>query len=276
MRRKTSVPRGLAIAAAALVSACGAPAQTSVSPAAQAEAQVLVDRATLTAGEMLGIGDPNVLRDANQALGRARAVLICPRIFRAGFIFGGQGGDCVMTARDGAGSWSSPAFYTLGSASFGLQAGIQDMQVMMMILTDKGLGAVMDSQFKLGADASVALATLGGGIAGATTAAVGADIVSYARARGLYAGISLEGSILSSRSDFNSGYYGRPVSTRQVVIDMQAHNPAADSLRAALMRYSTPGGAAPPPMAGGMPDRMGGQMPIQSAPTGGVMRETLR
>ena len=248
---------------------------------AQSEQQGLVDRATLTVQEMLTEGDENAVRDANRLLRQTRAVLVCPRLFRAGFIFGGQGGDCVLTARDGAGSWSSPAFYTIGSASFGFQIGIQDAQVMMLILTDKGLRAVMDSQVKLGADASVALATIGGGIAGATTTAVGADIVGYARTRGLYAGISLEGSLLSSRSDFNSGYYGRPVATRQIVLDMQVHNPAADPLRAALMRYGAGGGGAPVaqgPMGqapmGGAP---GALPPMQPAPSGGgITRETLR
>jgi lipid-binding SYLF domain-containing protein len=205
-------------------------------------------------------------------------VIICPRIFRAGFLFGGQGGDCVLTARDGAGSWSSPAFYTIGSASFGLQIGVQDMSVMMMVLTDKGLNAVMDSQFKIGADASVAVAAIGAGIAGATTAAVGADIVSFARTRGLYAGISLEGSLLSSRSDFNQGYYGQPVSARQIVVAMQAHNPAADPLRATLMRYSgSSPGAQPMAAAPGQPGTMQGGAPMmQAAPSGTVMRETLR
>ncbi|MBI0535548.1 hypothetical protein D9599_08190 [Roseomonas sp. KE2513] len=240
---------------------------------AQSEMQGLVDRATLTVQEMLTEGDPNATRDVTRLLGQARAVVICPRLFRAGFIFGGQGGDCVLTARDGAGSWSSPAFYTIGSASFGFQIGIQDAQVMMLILTNKGLNAVMDSQVKLGADASVALATIGGGIAGATTTAVGADIVSYARTRGLYAGISLEGSLLSSRSDFNSGYYGRAVATRQIVVDMQAHNPAADPLRAALMRFGAGGASAMTPMA----QAPSALPPMQAAPSGGtITRETLR
>jgi lipid-binding SYLF domain-containing protein len=245
---------------------------------AQAEQQALVDRATLTVQEMMSDGDPNALRDATTTLSRARAVIICPRIFRAGFLFGGQGGDCVLTARDGAGSWSSPAFYTIGSASFGLQIGVQDMSVMMMVLTDKGLNAVMDSQFKIGADASVAVAAIGAGIAGATTAAVGADIVSFARTRGLYAGISLEGSLLSSRSDFNQGYYGQPVSARQIVVAMQAHNPAADPLRATLMRYSgSSPGAQPMAAAPGQPGTMQGGAPMmQAAPSGTVMRETLR
>jgi len=241
---------------------------------AQSEAQGLVDRATLTVQEMLTEGDANAVRDVNRLLRQARAVMVCPRLFRAGFIFGGQGGDCVLTARDGAGSWSSPAFYTIGSASFGFQIGIQDAQVMMLILTDKGLGAVMDSQVKLGADASVALATIGGGIAGATTTAVGADIVSYARTRGLYAGISLEGSLLSSRSDFNQAYYGRPAGSRQIVLEMQAHNPAADPLRAALMRFGSGGGMGQgtSPMAVGP----GAMPPMQPAPSGSVTRETLR
>jgi lipid-binding SYLF domain-containing protein len=245
---------------------------------AQAEEQTLVDRATLTVQEMLSEGDANALRDARRVLNDTRAVMICPRIFRAGFVFGGQGGDCVLTARDGAGSWSSPAFYTIGSASFGLQIGIQDMQVMMFILTERGLNAVMDSQVKLGADASVAVATLGAGIAGATTTAVGADIVSFARTRGLYAGISLEGSLLSSRNDFNTGYYGRSVAARQVVVNMEAHNPAADPLRAVLMRFSGPAPAAPAPLAAVPgPGSMGGGMPpMQAAPGGTVTRETLR
>ena len=241
---------------------------------AQAEQQTLVDRATLTVQDMLNDGDPAAVRESNRTLAQARAVIICPRIFRAGFIFGGQGGDCVLTARDGAGSWSSPAFYTIGSASFGLQIGIQDMQVMMFIMTNRGLSAVMDSQVKLGADASASIATLGTGIAGATTTAVGADIVSFARARGLYAGISLEGSLLSSRNDFNTGYYGRSVSTRQIVLDMQAHNPAADALRATLMRLGASGGGGPAPM--GAPPGQPGVMQMQPAPSGSVTRETLR
>jgi lipid-binding SYLF domain-containing protein len=172
--------------------------------------------------------------------------MVCPRIFRAGFIVGGQGGSCVLLARDGAGSWSSPTFYSLGSGSIGFQIGVQDAQVMMMILTSKGLSALMDSQFKIGADASVAVATIGGGIAGSTTAAVGADIVTVAKARGLYAGVALDGSLMSSRSESNRAYYGQDYSARQIVIDMTAHNPGADPLRAMLMRYGPPVQAAQP------------------------------
>lgn len=248
-----------------------------------AEAQTIVDRATLALQEMLTEGDAAARRDLEATLARSRAVMICPRVLRAGFIIGGQGGDCVLAARDGAGSWSSPAFYTMGGGSVGLQVGVQDMQLVMLILTNRGLSAVMDSQFKFGADASVALATLGGGIGGATTAAAGADIVTFARNRGLYLGISLDGSLLSSRSDFNNGYYGRSLGARQIVVGMEAHNPASDPLRAALMRGAGGQQTAAAPAAGpatAQPQPQGWANPpgpaMQSAPSGRVTRETLR
>ncbi|MDO9710365.1 lipid-binding SYLF domain-containing protein [Paracraurococcus lichenis] len=200
------------------------------------EAQALVDRSTLTVQEMLTTGDAAAIEDARRFLRRARAAVVCPRIFRAGFILGGEGGACVMVARDGAGSWSSPAFYGMASGSLGLQIGVQDMQVMMLVMSDHALTALMDSQFKLGADASLAVATVGAGVEGATAGA-GADIVAFARARGLFAGIALEGSLLSARSELNRAYYGQEVSARQIVVAMQAHNPGADPLRAALMRF---------------------------------------
>ena len=107
---------------------------------AQVEQQQLVDRASLAAQDLLNNRDGT---DAQYVLRRARAVMICPRVLKAGFLFGGQGGDCVLTARDAAGSWSAPAFYGLGGASFGFQAGLQDTQVMFLIMTDRGLRAIM-------------------------------------------------------------------------------------------------------------------------------------
>lgn len=211
---------------------------------AQAEQQSLVDRATLSLQEILDLGE--MAADARSMLGRSRAAMICPRVFRAGFIFGGQGGDCVLVARDGNGSWSSPAFYTMGGGSIGFQAGVQDAQVLMLIMNDKALDAILDHNFRFGADAGVALGTLGVGIAGSTTAAVGADMVTIARARGLFAGVSLDGNYLSPRDEWNRAYFGRDGTARQVVVEMAAHNPGSDPLRAALMRLSTaPAGGSP-------------------------------
>lgn len=206
--------------------------------ASQSAQQGLVDRATLSVQEMLG-DNTAPARDAAARLRNARAVVICPQLFRAGFIFGGEGGACVLVGRDGAGSWSSPAFYGIGSGSVGLQAGLQDSQVMIMVMNDRALNALLSSQFTLGADASLSVATVGGGVGAGTTTAVGADLVTYTRARGLFAGITLEGSVLSTREEQNRAYYGQPASARQIVVDMAAHNPGADPLRSVLMRFGT-------------------------------------
>jgi len=197
------------------------------------EEQALVDRATLTVQEML------TSTDGPSALGlvqHARAVLICPRVFTAAFLIGGQYGGCVLVARDAAGSWSYPAFYELASGSGGFQIGLQDQELMMMILTTKGLNAIMDSQFKIGVDGGLTVATVSIGAEAATTAAFRADIVALSRSRGLFGGVSLTGSLLSTQSGSNLAYYGADYSSRQIVVAMQARNPGADPLREALTR----------------------------------------
>ncbi len=203
---------------------------------AQTDQQTLVDRSTLVVQEMLG--DQNAT-EARNLMKRAKGAMVCPRIFKAGFFVGGQGGGCLLVGRNASnGAWSGPAFYSMGSASLGLQIGVQDAEMIFIVLTDKGLQALLDSQFKFGADASVAVASIGAGVSGSTTAALRADIVSFAQARGLFAGVSLEGSLLSNKSDWNAAYYGKPIGAQQVVIGMEGQNPGAAPLQEMLARYA--------------------------------------
>jgi lipid-binding SYLF domain-containing protein len=202
---------------------------------ASSDQQALVDRATLAVNEIMR--DQHAA-DVKSVLRRARAVMVFPRVFRGGFIVGGEGGTGVLLARDGAGNWSSPAFYLLASGSIGLQIGVSDSQVMIFIMNDRALNAVMESQFKFGGDASIAVATIGGGIEGSTTAALRADIVAVSRSRGLYAGMSLEGSYIARRNEDNAAYFGRPVTPQDIVVRMEVHNPGADNLRAALTTFA--------------------------------------
>jgi lipid-binding SYLF domain-containing protein len=225
---------------------------------AQTDQQALVDRSTLALQDAMML---NVSQQPRSTLTHARAVVVCPQIFKAGFFFGGAGGDCVMAARAGNGTWSYPAFYTIGSFSFGLQIGVQDSEVIMMVMTNRGLNALLNASFKIGVGGSIAVAVIGGGVQGDTTAAVGADIVAFSIARGAFAGVSLEGSGLDSLTGWDQTYYGQPVDARQIVIDMQGRNPGADPLRDLLTRYGTPAPvataaygvgpvyAAPPPAA---------------------------
>ena len=252
------------------------PLLLSTGARAQSEQQTLVDRSTLALQDMM---TQTVSEDPQKMLQRARGVMICPQVFKAGFILGGEGGACVLLARAGNGTWSYPAFYGMGSASVGFQIGIQDSQFIMMIMTEKGLNAVLDSQFKLGADASIAIATVGGGVQGSTTGALGADIVAFSSARGLFGGVSIAGSLMGARSEWNRAYYGREMSTRQIVIEMQASNPGADPLRDVLTRNGSnqplQASVPAPPSMGPGPAQAGGMIPTQPQPRGPVQQQNL-
>ena len=231
---------------------------------AQSDQQTLVDRATLTVQETVEQARPD--SDLRKLMRKARGVLVCPRVFRAGFIIGGSGGGCALVARDPHGVWSYPAFYGMGSGSVGFQIGIQDSAIVMMILTEKALAAVMDSQFKFGGDANLAVATIGAGVEGATTADLGADIVAFSQSRGLFAGVSLQGSVLGSRVEWNRAYYGRDLGSRQIIADTSIRNQGAEPLREVLARASDSQAvaAAPPPAE-----------PTGPAPSRGVQRQNL-
>ena len=146
-------------------------------------------------------------------------------------------GPRFALARGINGAWSDPAFYSLGSGSFGLQIGIQSAQVMMMVMTDGGLHALLNSQFKFGADAGLTVATLGAGVNGSMSTALDADIVSFSKTEGLYGGISLSGAILSDDAGTDQAYYGAPLDARQIVVNMRGDNPGANPLRSTLARF---------------------------------------
>jgi lipid-binding SYLF domain-containing protein len=198
---------------------------------AASEPEELVEKSRLTAEKMLANPDYPALK---VWMGRAKGVLIVPSFLKASFFIGGEGGNGVLLGRDANGNWSYPAFYSIGSLSIGVQAGFQDAEVMFVIMTERGLNAVITNQVKLGADASVALGPMGAGVEGATTTAVGADIYSFSMARGLFAGVSFEGSLIYKRDDWNQHYYGQATAPRAIVLDQRVRNPQAEPLRAAL------------------------------------------
>ena len=180
---------------------------------AQSDQQTLIDRARIT---MDDVHKDKAFGDAPQLLHRARAILIVPRLYKGGFFVGGEGGDGVLLVHT-AGGWSQPAFYAMGSASFGLQIGLEQSEVVLFIMSEKALNAVMQNQFKIGANAGLAVVTLGSGVGASTTSALGADIVAWASSSGAYAGITLEGSVIKSRPEWDRDYYGRNLTTRQIL-----------------------------------------------------------
>jgi lipid-binding SYLF domain-containing protein len=212
---------------AALLSIAAAPAKASD----LSEAQEIVTKARLTFQNLLQ--DPNMpwFRDHVRD---AKGIFIVPQLLKAAFFVGGSGGSGVLLARDEkTGEWSEPAFYTLGSGSFGLQFGAEASEVVLLIMTRRGVDAMLNSSLKLGADASVAVGPVGGGVQGAS-ANLSADLLSFARSKGLFAGISLDGAVVATRDDWNTVYYGKQVKPQDILVGRSVSNQQASELRDAL------------------------------------------
>jgi lipid-binding SYLF domain-containing protein len=174
--------------------------------------------------------DP-VFEGARNTIRHARAVLIVPGLVKGGFIFGAEGGDGVLMARTRHG-WSDPAFYSLGSASFGLQIGLEQAQLVMFIMSDRALRGIEEGKFKLGAGAGLTIVTLGAAAEGATPANLAGDIVVWSKAKGAYGGLTLNGSVVAPEDDTNADFYGHPESVREIL--HTSSNRAAGRLRANL------------------------------------------
>lgn len=149
-------------------------------------------------------------------VGKAEAVAIFPGTVRAGFIVGGMRGRGVLSARTESG-WSAPAFLTLTGGSFGLQIGGQAADLILVISNRRGLENLVSNQFKLGADAAVAAGPVGRDAQVATDLQLRAQILSYSRARGLFAGVMVNGSTIRQDRDANERFYGKRLETKQIV-----------------------------------------------------------
>jgi lipid-binding SYLF domain-containing protein len=206
---------------------------TTVLPAMAAdeeEAQGIVDKARVTFN--------NFMRDRNYTwlhshLNDAKGLLIFPQVLKAGFILGGSGGTGVLVVKDEkTGGWSEPAFYTIGAVSFGLQIGGEAAEVMMTAMSQKAIDSLFSSSFKLGGDTSIAVGPKGVGAKGNITA----DFISFAKSKGIYAGINLEGSVVDVRDSLNKAYYGKDVRPVDIVVKKEVSNKGSERLREELKK----------------------------------------
>jgi SH3 domain-containing YSC84-like protein 1 len=176
-------------------------------------------------------------------LDKAYCVVVFPSVKKAGFIFGASYGRGDMTCRTGAdfnGPWGAPSMMALEGASFGLQAGGQATDFVLLIMNEQGASSILSSKVKLGADASAAAGPVGRDASAETDAAMKAEILSYSRAQGLFAGVSLEGSTLRPDNDGNKDLYGKTVDARQVVLGGTEQVPSAAQPLISLLQQSTP------------------------------------
>lgn len=203
----------------------------TVTAADEAEEQALVDKALITFNEFMANKDMGYLK---AHLKDCRGLIIIPELIKGGFIFGGSGGHGVLLVRDEkTGEWSEPAFYTVGSVSFGLLAGIQKSEVVLLVRTLRGLESLYTSSFKLGADVSVATGPVG---IGAAAHGVTADMLSFAISEGAYAGLSLDGAVMGTRDSANHAYYGEAVRPVDIIVAHKVKNPHSAKIRDALAK----------------------------------------
>jgi SH3 domain-containing YSC84-like protein 1 len=190
--------------------------------------------------EILGTPDKGIPADL---LNKAECALILPSVKKAGFIVGASYGRGVITCRSGEGfrgPWSAPAFFALEGASFGLQIGGESTDFVLLIMNEKGANSVMSSKVKLGADASAAAGPVGRTSSAATDVVMKAEILSWSRARGVFGGVSLEGSTLRSDDDANKNFYGQKLDAKEIVREGKVKTPTAGEPLIHLLQMTSP------------------------------------
>jgi SH3 domain-containing YSC84-like protein 1 len=189
--------------------------------------------------EILGIpeGIPQDL------LNKSVCVVVYPSVKKAAFVVGASYGRGVITCRSGKelnGPWSAPAMFALEGGSFGLQIGAQATDFVLLIMNESGANSVMSSKVKIGADASAAAGPVGRNTSAETDVVMKAEILSYSRAKGLFAGISLEGSTMRSDDGGNKTLYGKEISAKEIVREAKVPAPAASKRLLAILTKASP------------------------------------
>ena len=197
---------------------------------AQVDQQQVVNRSLATVERLRS--DNQFKTTFDPWLVKARAVLVVPDLYKAGFVLGGQFGNGALLVRGKDGTFSYPGFYSLSGGSVGLQIGAEDVSIVFLIMSERGLNAVLQNKFKIGGEMQIAVFVAGGGEEVNTTTNMDADIRAYALgAVGLFGSLSLEGAVITPRDSWNESYYGKSIPSRDIVLDGAAKNPQADQLR---------------------------------------------
>jgi len=178
-----------------------------------------------------------------EVIEKAECVIVFPSVLKAAFIVGasyGRGAMVCRTGKDFRGPWGSPAMFALEGGSIGLQIGGQATDLVLLVMNDRGASSILSSKVKLGADASIAAGPVGRDAAANTDAYMRAEVLSYSRSRGLFAGISLEGSTLRPDDDATADVYGRKFTAREIVLGGEAQVPASGRLLVSVLEKHSP------------------------------------
>jgi len=227
----SALRHGLQLTAAALLTLTLGLGLGGLAAKADNEPENLVTEARLTVDRLMADED---FFDLPKYIKQAKGIYIVPQLVKGGFILGAEGGSGVFLARGTDGSWSSPAFYTLGAGSLGFQIGGEVKEVVFVLMSDKAVDAMLSSEFKLGADLSLTVGPLGRGVEASLAGDFKSDIYAFSKSVGLFGGGSLEGAKIFTRTSLNEMYYAAGATPKSIVIDRKFTNVQADSLRQLL------------------------------------------
>jgi lipid-binding SYLF domain-containing protein len=204
---------------------------------AQTDAEKRLEEATAVIDEVMSTPEKSIPQDL---LNRAECVVVVPGLKKGAFILGGKyGRGFVSCRRDGGAGWSAPAGVRVEGGSVGFQIGGAETDVLMLIMNQRGMEKLLKSKFTLGGDASVAAGPLGRDTSAQTDALMHAEILTWSRQRGAFAGVSLQGATLRQDSDANTQLYGRKITNKQIVSGGVGIPKAAVGLTSALNKYSS-------------------------------------
>src|ERR1700730_454562 len=181
---------------------------------AREDATDRLDNATSVIHEIMGTPDKGI---PEEVLEHAKCVAVIPHMVKGGFVFGAEGGKGVATCRTASG-WSAPAFITISGGSWGLQIGVEAVDLVMIIQNEKGMQKLLSSNFQVGADASAAAGPVGRHASAGTDWKLDTEILTYSRAKGAFAGLTLEGASIRQDDDSRHAMYGRKVTTRALLL----------------------------------------------------------
>ncbi|MFN3813416.1 MAG: lipid-binding SYLF domain-containing protein [Aquificaceae bacterium] len=157
---------------------------------------------------------------AEELLKEAKGVIVCPGVIKSALVVGVSAGKCVASIKDPkVGGWSAPAFYKLAQASLGFQLGVESIDLVLVVKTERGVRSLLKTRVKLGGDVSLAAGPVGRSASASTDIALKADIYSYSKAKGVFAGVSLQGGALIPDEDSIRAYYGRTLTAKQVLYE---------------------------------------------------------
>jgi SH3 domain-containing YSC84-like protein 1 len=226
----TAARRLIAIAGCALFGLIGAPAEAKTDGQ-----QRVVERARLALDSFLDDPQFQYMRVYVQ---NAYAVLIVPEMLKAGFFFGAEYGTGVLLVRDAqSGNWGQPAFYSLYGGSFGVQAGGAMSDMVFTIMNEGAVDQLIAHNVQFGGDMAMAVGRIGGGVGAGITTQFGEDVYAFSKSKGLYGGLTLDGTVVAPKHDWNEAYYGRPVDPKKIVREPAGSRTDIAALHQSLIRF---------------------------------------